>query len=72
MDELSFRYGCGVRDELTPFRHARSNPSTTIVTRAEGYMYAAKVWDVCLVQGPFSCRPRVKPYSSDSEISYFS
>jgi hypothetical protein len=29
----------------------------TIVARSEGYTYAASVWDVCLVQGPFSVAP---------------
>jgi hypothetical protein len=28
-----------------------------IVARAEGYTYAAKLWALCLVQGPFSVAP---------------
>jgi hypothetical protein len=27
------------------------------VARTEGYTYAAKVWAMCLVQGPFSVAP---------------
>ena len=44
------------------------NPSTTRVARAEGHTYAAAVWALRLVQGPFVlCRPLAKPYSTDSQ-----
>jgi hypothetical protein len=33
------------------------NPSYTIVTRTEGYTCDAKVWDLSIVQGPFSVAP---------------
>jgi hypothetical protein len=33
------------------------NPSYPTVARTEGYTYAAKVWALCLVQGPFSVAP---------------
>jgi hypothetical protein len=47
-----------VGDELTRlFRDARRFPSNTIVARTEGYTYDAKVWDLSLVQGPFSVAP---------------
>jgi hypothetical protein len=29
----------------------------TIVARTESYTYAAKVWDLSIVQGPFSVAP---------------
>jgi hypothetical protein len=32
----------------------RPDPRNTITARTEGYTYAAKVWPLCLVQGPFS------------------
>jgi apolipoprotein N-acyltransferase len=34
-------------------RHRPPNPSNSIVARTEGCPYAAKVWALCLVQGPF-------------------
>ena len=37
------------------------NPSTTFLTRAEGYTYAAKVWALSIVQGPFSVAPCQNP-----------
>jgi hypothetical protein len=48
-----------VGDELTgPFRDARRLiPLDTMVPRTEGYAYAAKVWDLSIVQGPFSVAP---------------
>jgi hypothetical protein len=33
------------------------NPSHTIVARTEGYTYAVKVWELCLVHGPISVAP---------------
>jgi hypothetical protein len=44
-----------------PCRPRVSNPSNTIVARAEGSTYDAKVWAVCLVRGPFSVSPRAVP-----------
>ena len=38
------------------FRHARPTLDTTL-PRAEGFTYAANVWDLCLVQGPFFVAP---------------
>jgi hypothetical protein len=49
-----------------PFHH---HPfSRIVVARAEGYTYAAKVWAVCLVQGPHFLSPRANHDSSDSAI----
>jgi hypothetical protein len=36
-------------------------PLDTIVARTYMYTYAANVWDLSLVQGPFSVAPRSKP-----------
>jgi hypothetical protein len=36
---------------------SQPNPSKTIVTRTEGYTYAARVWALCVVQGPLSVAP---------------
>jgi hypothetical protein len=35
-----------------------------IVARTEGYTYAAKVWDLSIVQGPFSVAPCQNPFDS--------
>ena len=43
-----------------PFRDTGRFPSSLIVVRTEGYTYA-EVWDLCIVQGPFSCRPVPNP-----------
>ena len=32
-------------------------PLTRIVAHTEGYTHAAKVWDLSIVQGPFSVAP---------------
>jgi hypothetical protein len=55
------------RSLTRPFRDARRFPSTRIVARTEGYAYAAKVWDLSLVQGAVSA-PRAKPNRSDSQL----
>jgi hypothetical protein len=46
-----------VGDELTRFREPPPVSLFRIVTRTEGYTYAAKVWDVSIVEGPFSVAP---------------
>jgi hypothetical protein len=44
------RFGFGLGDELTPpFYH----PRPISLTCTNGYTYAAKVWALCFVQGPF-------------------
>jgi hypothetical protein len=49
----------GGRSLTRPFRDARPIPSPgRIVARTEGYTYAASVWDLSIVQGPFSVAPR--------------
>jgi hypothetical protein len=40
--------------------------SHTIVARTEGYTYHAEVCALCLVSRAVLCRPRAKPYSSES------
>jgi hypothetical protein len=40
------------------FRDARRMPLTTFVAaHTQGYTYAARVWDMSIVQGPFSVAP---------------
>jgi hypothetical protein len=47
-------------------RDARRLPSYTIVARTRMYTYAANVWDLSIVQGPFPAAPRqtLKRYDS--------
>jgi hypothetical protein len=42
---------------LAAFSRRPPIPLDTIVARTEGYTYAANVWAVYLVQGPFSVTP---------------
>jgi hypothetical protein len=42
------------------------NPSNMIAARVESYTHAAKVWALCVVQGPFSVAPRANRYKSVS------
>jgi hypothetical protein len=44
-------------------------PLDTTVARTHMYTYAAKVWDVSIVQGPFSVA-RAKPRGYDSQLSH--
>jgi hypothetical protein len=47
-----------VRGELTrPVRDARRFPSPRLSPVPKGYTYAAKDWDLSLVQGPISVAP---------------
>jgi hypothetical protein len=39
------------------FRDARRFPSTRWYPCSGGYTYAAKVWDLSIIQGPFSVAP---------------
>jgi hypothetical protein len=57
----------GWRSLTRPFRDARRFPST-IVARTHMYMYtyAAKVWDLSIVQGPVSVAPCPNP--NDSQL----
>jgi hypothetical protein len=51
---ISFRGG----DELTrPFRHALRFSLYAVVARTKSYTYAANVWELSIVQGPFSVAP---------------
>jgi hypothetical protein len=58
--------------EITHAAVSRRPPISldTIVARAEGYTYNAKVWDLSIVQGPFSVAPcqtltsRFAPFAS--------
>jgi hypothetical protein len=52
-----------VGDELT---RAVREASSTIVARTDGYTYDARVWAMCVVQGPFSV---AKAQWSDSHPS---
>ena len=47
----------GGRSLTGPFRDARRFPSTTMVLCTEGYAYDVGVWDLSIVQGPFSVAP---------------
>jgi hypothetical protein len=49
---VGFRVGDRSRGRFRP-----PIPLTRIVARTEGYTYAAKVWDLSIVQGPFSVAP---------------
>ena len=50
-------------DQLTrPFRDARRFPLYTLVAR--GYAYDVGVWDLSIVQGPFSVAPCQNPFDS--------
>jgi hypothetical protein len=44
----------GGRSLTRPFRDI---PLCGIVARTRVYTYAAKVWELSIVQGPFFCRP---------------
>ena len=59
-------------DEPTPsFRHDRPIRFNMIVARTEGYMYAAQVRSMPLVQGPgHSLSPRSKPESFESQQTH--
>ena len=46
----------------------RRFPSPGTEARTEGYPYAARAWDVSLVQGPFPVRPLFEPLSPDSQL----
>jgi tRNA-binding EMAP/Myf-like protein len=58
------RLGVRGRAALSVSRRSPNRPNT-LVARTEGYTYAAKVWALCLVQGPFSVAP-CQPYRYDS------
>jgi hypothetical protein len=47
----------GGRSLTRPFRDAHRFPLYTIVARSHVYTHAAKFWDLCIVQGPFSTAP---------------
>jgi hypothetical protein len=51
--------GIGLRIELVLGVESRRPPISldTTVARTEGYTYAANVWDLSIVQGPFSVAP---------------
>jgi hypothetical protein len=53
-----------VGDALTRARISPRPPnrSTTTVARTQGYTYAAEVWALCVVQGPFSVAPCPNPH----------
>jgi hypothetical protein len=44
-------------------------PLDTMVARTHIYTYAAKVWDLSIVQGPFSVAPCPKPLRYDSHAA---
>jgi hypothetical protein len=55
-----YRHGRGFGREISltrPFRDARRFPSTRLFPRTLSCTYAAKVWDLCIVQRPFSVAP---------------
>ena len=59
-----------MEDELArPCSPRPPYPFNMMVARTEGYTYAAKVWALSLVQGPFSVAKRL---SSDSHQTYHS
>jgi hypothetical protein len=47
----------GGRSLTGPFRDARRFPSDMMVPRTGGYAYDVGVWDLSIVQGPFSVAP---------------
>jgi hypothetical protein len=52
------RRGFGGRRVTRPFRDAQLAPlDVIVVARTHMYTYATYVWDLCLVQGPFSVAP---------------
>ena len=59
----------GFTDEVTrPFRDARRFPLDGGVARAGGYTHAAQLWDLSIVQGPFSAP--CQPQRYDSQLSH--
>jgi hypothetical protein len=47
----------GGRSLTRPFRDARRFPSTRLQPVVNMYTYAARVWDLSIVQGPLSVAP---------------
>jgi tRNA-binding EMAP/Myf-like protein len=66
------RLGVRGRAALSVSRRSPNRPNT-LVARTEGYTYAAKVWALCLVQGPFSvapCQTLSLRFASNNSLCY--
>jgi hypothetical protein len=65
----SARQGTGFGWEVAHAAVSRRPPIylDTMVARNEGYTYAAKVWDLSILQGPFSVAP-CQPWRYDSQL----